>query len=92
MPQMTDRVLIALLLLNIIINVNIVIVNIMTIMIIIIIIIIILMLLLDGLDDKWGLDCPRAIEHPRVPFQSSYHFNLFISIFNSTETHAKAKA
>ena len=62
------------------------------IIIIIIIIIIILMLLLDGLDDKWGLDCPRAIEHPRVPFQSSYHFNLFISISNSTETHAKAKA
>ena len=90
MPQMTDRVLIALLLLNIIINDNIVIVIIITIMIIIIIII--LMLLLDGLDDKWGLDCPRAIEHPRVPFQSSYHFNLFISIFNSTETHAKAKA
>ena len=84
MPQMTDRVLIALLLLNII-NVHIVIVNIITIMIIIIIIIIIiLMLLLDGLDDKWGLDCPRAIEHPRVPSQSSYHFNLFISIFNST--------
>ena len=55
------------------------------IIIIIVIVITIITIIMMGVDDKWGLDWPRATDHSWIPFQSSCQsqpaHNSIINIF-----------